>query len=179
MKKNLTGILSVLLLLVLSLTTVSCADKDDTPDGMQNVSISTVNFDLFVPESWISQAESGISGARVSNTDTSNVTVTAYMPDAVMTVEEYWNSFCLPEYQNGVLKDFTVMEEQCGDTTLGGKNAKTYVFLYTVDGKTYESMQIITVKDDILYTLTYTAESSVYSTHLETVESIRSNFRFR
>ena len=62
---------------------------------------------------------------------------------------------------------------------LGGKNAKTYVFIYTLDGKTYEVMQIIALMGDQLYTLTYTAESANYATHLETVESIRQNFRFR
>lgn len=178
MKRNLTRILAVLLLLTLALTAMACSD-DGIPDDMQNVAIDNANFDLFVPKSWISQKESGISGARVSNEDTSNVTVTVYLPDRPLTLDEYWNGFCLPSYQNGVLKDFSLLSEQCGDTVLGGKNAKTYVFVYTLDGKAYEVMQIIALKDDQFYTLTYTAESVNYSANLETVESIRQNFRFR
>ena len=123
MKKNLTRILTVLLLLALAVTAISCSD-DGIPDDMYNVAIDNAEFDLFVPKNWISQKDSGISGARVSNMDTSNVTVTVYLPDRVMTVEEYWNDFCLPSYQNGVLKDLSVIGEQCGDTVLGGKNAK-------------------------------------------------------
>ena len=178
MKRIFTSILTLLLLLTLAATAISCSD-DGIPDDMQNVAIDNANFDLFVPKSWISQKESGISGARVSNEDTSNVTVTVYLPDRPLTVEEYWSAFCLPSYQNGVLKDFSLIQEQCGDTVLGGKNAKTYVFIYTLDGKTYEVMQIIALMGDQLYTLTYTAESANYATHLETVESIRQNFRFR
>ena len=179
MKKHITKALCLLLLLTLACTSVACKKDDGIPEGMQNVSVATVNFDLFVPEYWLPQTESGISGARVSNTDTSNVTVTVYLPDQVLTVEEYWRNFCLPQYQNGVLKDFTLLEEQCGDTTLGGKNAKKYVFVCTVDGVSYEYMQIITAHGDQLYTLTYTATSASFATHLETVESIRANFRFR
>ena len=178
MKKNLTRILTALLLLTLAFTAIACSD-DGIPDDMQNVAIDNANFDLFVPKSWISQKESGISGARVANDDTSNVTVTVYLPDHPMSVDEYWESFCLPTYQNGVLKDFALVAEQCGDTVLGGINAKKQVFVYTLDGKAYEVMQIITQNDDQLYTLTYTAESANYSAHLETVESIRQNFRFR
>ena len=178
MKKNLTRILTVLLLLTLAVTAISCSD-DGIPDDMYNVAIDNAEFDLFVPKNWISQKESGISGARVSNDDVANVTMTVYLPDRLLTVEEYWNDFCLPSYQNGVLKDFSLIQEQCGDTVLGGKNAKTYVFIYTLDGKTYEVMQIIALMGDQLYTLTYTAESANYATHLETVESIRQNFRFR
>ena len=178
MKKNLTRILTVLLLMALAVTAISCSD-DGIPDDMYNVAIDNAEFDLFVPKNWISQKDSGISGARVSNMDTSNVTVTVYLPDREMTVEEYWNDFCLPSYQNGVLKDLSVIGEQCGDTVLGGKNAKKYVFVCTLDGKSMEYMQIIAEKGGKLYTLTYTAESANYSTHLETVESIRQNFRFR
>lgn len=179
MKKNVVRVLSLLLLLTVALTAASCANTDDTPDGMQNVAIEHAAFDLFVPESWIAQNSAGVSGARVSNTDTSNVTATVYMPDVEMTVEAYWNDFCMPAYQSGVLKDFSVLTEQCADTTLGGKNAKQYVFVYTMDGTAYEVMQVIAVHGSYVYTLTYTAESVHYANHLETVESIRANFRFR
>lgn len=179
MKKSVLKIVSVLLLLVIACSAVACSKDDDIPDGMQNAAADSMPFDLFVPSNWISQAQSGISGARVSSSDKSNVTVTVYLPAEVLTPADYWEDFCLPEYENGVLQDFSVMDEQCEETTLGGLNAEKYVFVYTLDGVTYEVMQIITSKDDTLYTLTYTAESAMYAAHLEEVESIRSNFRFR
>ena len=179
MKKILIRVLVLMLLAVLCLGAVACSKEDDTPEGMQNVSIENATFDLFVPAGWVAQTSSGISGARVSNTDTSNVTVTVYLPAEVLTAESYWQNYCLSEYQNGVLKNFSVVEEKCGDTTLGGLNAKKYVFVYTLDGKSYEVMQVLTVKDDNVYTLTFTAESANFAGHEENMESIRSNFRFR
>jgi hypothetical protein len=87
-------------------------------------------------------------------------------------VDSYWTNFCLPEYQNGVLKGFH-MQKDPTDTTLGGKNAKCYQFRYGIGEQTYDCMQIIAVHGGIAYTLTYTAKMSDYGTHLETVEQIR------
>lgn len=173
-------LICVLLILVLACSLVACSD-DDTPDGMQNVSTENALFNLYVPASWISQTASGVSGARVSNTDASNVTVTTYLPEADMSVTEYWEKVCLPSYRDGgVLQSFTLIEGSCKDTSLGGKGAKQYVFTYVLDGVTYESMQIITVASDMMvYTLTYTAAADKYAEHLESVESIRAEFRFR
>lgn len=181
MKRIFTGVLLALLALTLVLCTASCKKDDGIPDGMMNVATERAQtyFDLYVPEGWTPQTDSGISGARVSGTDSSNVTATLYFPNTVMTAESYWNDFCLPEYQNGVLKDFSIIQDACKDTTLGGKNAKQYVFVFVMDGVAYETMQIITVHDNMVFTLTYTAESANYANHLETVESIRAEFRLK
>lgn len=174
-------LLSVLLILVLACTLVACSDGDGTPEGMQNVSTENALFNLYVPASWLAQTDSGVSGARVSNSDASNVTVTTYFPETAMSAAQYWETVCLPSYRDGgVLQSFTVIEESCKDTTLGGKDAKQYVFTYVLDGVTYESMQVITAASDMMiYTLTYTATSEKYAEHLESVESIRAEFRFR
>lgn len=174
-------LLSVLLILVLACSLVACSDGDGTPEGMQNVSTENALFNLYVPASWLAQTDSGVSGARVSNNDPSNVTVTTYFPAASISAAEYWESVCLPAYRDGgVLQSFAVVEASCKDTTLGGKSAKQYVFTYVLDGVTYESMQIITAASDgMLYTLTYTATSEKYAEHLDNVEIIRAEFRFR
>lgn len=182
MKKMLVRIIAVLLLAVMVLTAVSCKKDDGTPDGMQNVSIPDAAYDLYVPESWLSQSNSGVSGARVSNTDTSNVTVTLYMPDMEMDAETYWKEHCVPAYTPAEghvgLPAFTVVEEGT-DTTLGGVNAKKYVFTFEMDGVKYKLMQIIAVEGSIIYTLQYHATEADYANHTEVVENdIRSNFRF-
>ena len=173
-------LICVLLVLLLACTLVACS-KDGTPDGMQNVSTENALFNLYVPASWLSETASGVSGARVSNTDASNVTVTAYLPEVAISPADYWQILCLPSYRDGgVLQSFTVIEDSCKDTTLGGKDAKHYVFTYVMDGVTYESMQIITASNDmVIYTLTYTATAEKYAAHLESVERIRAEFRFR
>ena len=175
MKRMLVRIGTLLLVLLLALSAVACSDTE-VPDGMQLVSGEEEKFDLFVPAMWTPMQNP--PGAYVSSADRSNVTVTSHFPDTVMSASEYWTQKCLPEYTN-VLENFSVVEERCEDTTLGGRDAKLYVFVYTISDTAYESMQIITVQSDIIYTLTYTATSAAFEDHLDDVESIRAEFRFR
>ena len=172
-----------ILILLLSLLMVLCAvacNKDGAPDGMMNVAIESVQFNLYVPEdTWLSIASSGISGARVySNEDFSNVTVTVYYPEETLSAEDYWNKKCLQNYST-YFTEFTLLEEQCGDTTLGGLNAKRYVDEGKLGEEAYRYMQVITVRDTMIYTLTYTAKTDLYDSHAEDVESIRASFTFR
>lgn len=183
MKKMLIRVTAVLLLAVMALTAVSCKKDDGTPDGMQNVAIPDATYDLFVPEGWLPQTSSGVSGARVSNVDTSNVTVTFYVPDTDLDAETYWKEHCVPAFTPAEghvgLPAFAVVEEGT-DTTLGGVNAKRYVFTFEMDGVKYKQMQIIAVEDSVVYTLQYHATEANYANHTDVVENdIRANFRFR
>jgi len=171
-------LISVLLLLAMCLTLAACKNDDATPDGMQNVSDEEAAFNLYVPASWAPRTESGVSGASVGGSDGSNVICTAVMPDSEMTPETYWNNVCLSQY-HATLPDFTVQEDQCGDTTLGGMNAKKYVFTYNMDGNAFVVMQVITSYGGMMYTLQYTALSASYNQYLEDVNTIVSSFTFR
>ena len=77
------------------------------------------------------------------------------------------------------MTNFARLTDLDGDTTLGGKDAKRYVFTYSLDGQVYQVMQIITAQGDMLYVLTYTALSANYATYTEDVEAIRTHFTFR
>ncbi len=170
----------LLVLLTLCCSLVACS-ADAAPDGMQNVAIENAQFNLYVPQgSWLSTSSSGISGARVSSgEDLSNVTVTVYYPDTPQSVTDYWNNRCLPEYRT-YFKDFTLIEDKCGDATLGGMDAKRYVYEAKLEADvTYRFMQVITVKDLMVYTFTYTAKADLYDSHLADVDSIVAEFTFR
>ncbi len=170
--------LLVLLIVATLFCAVSCK-KNNTPEGMQNAATEDAAFDLFVPAAWLPLTGSGVSGARYSDTDASNVTALTYLPDRAMNAETYWNEVALPQYGNGTLGDFTVLAEQCGDAVLGGKDAKKYVFTYVFGDVSYEVMQYITLKDDVVYILTYTALGTNFAAHLDDVERIRAEFVFR
>jgi hypothetical protein len=146
-----------------------------------NVAIENAKFNLYVPETtWMSTSDSGISGARYySGSDFSNVTVTVYFPEEIFTVADYWEKKCLQEY-SAYFKDFTVLDDKCGDTTLGGLDAKRYVYEAKLEGDvSYRFMQVMTVKDAMIYTFTYTAKSDLYDSHLTDVEAMVANFTFR
>lgn len=173
-------IIASLLLLILVFSLVSCGEEDPTPEGMQNVAIESARFNLYVPESWASTSSSGISGARVGTAgDNSNVTATVYYPDDQnLTAAAYFETVAKPSYATE-LKDYALLEDLCGETTLGGRDAVRIVFTYVVDGNAYEVMQIAAAKDTMIYMLTYTAPSTLYASHTEDVESIRDAFTFR
>ena len=175
MKKILLAVLALLLLCSL----VACSSDDSIPEGTQRVSVETAPFDLFVPSTWVPMTANGVSGAKMSPTSKVNVTVLTYFPEQVMDAATYWEQKALPDYRNGALQNFTLIEEQCGDALLGGKDAKKYVYTFTLGSATYEQMQIIAVKDDMVYIMTYNAPSTEFADHLEEIETIRSNFRYK
>lgn len=173
-------IVALTLLVLMLFTLVSCQEAG-TPEGTVNVAIENAKFNLYVPEAtWLSTASSGISGARVySGEDFSNVNVTVYYPEEMLTVADYWEKKCLQEYA-AYYKEFKVLEEKCGDTTLGGLDAKRYVFEGKLEGDvTYRFMQVMTVKDTLVYVFTYTAKAELYDSHLTDVEAMVANFTFR
>lgn len=164
-------------LLVLLLVSLASCNKDGVPDGMMDATAPGANYQLFVPETWVSQAESGISGAKYSIDDSSNVNLTTHLPDKAYTVTGYWSEVCLPSLET-TFKDFQLVEAECKETTLGGRNAYQYVYVASLGGNSYQFMQLIAVYGDMVYTLTYTAKVDVFATHAEDVELIRSSFRF-
>jgi len=172
-------IVSILLLLVLLLGLVACGEQSDVPDNMQNVAGANAKFDLYVPLSWTSFADGGVSGGVAPTEDRANVTVTATISD--LAPAQYWTEKCLPTYkgERAPVGEFILRDDECGDTTLGGKDAKRYVFTYRMDGENFKVMQIITAADGVIYTMTFTARDTAYGNYNETIEQIRSAFRFR
>jgi len=56
-------IVALLLLLVMVFGAVSCGDKVEPPEGFQLASVKSAPFYLYVPNTWTSNASSGISSA--------------------------------------------------------------------------------------------------------------------
>ena len=75
--------------------------------------------------------QSGITSAKVSDFDTSNVSVMGFDSGDAKTAEEYWNKYS---------EDFTAgfgeikYEEEGTDTTLCGVPAKKYIYTVNVGG---------------------------------------------
>ncbi len=173
MKKILTLALSLLLALT---ALVGCnAPEADVPEGMKNAALDGVEYALFVPENWVINKNSGVSGAYVSAYDKSNVSVNSYLPSTAMTIEDYW-AFCAASYE----KEFdSFAQVENGVTTMAGVNAPYYVYTATIGGVEYKFLQAITATGDMFYTLTYTATPDTYDTHLESVMKIIEEFTLR
>ena len=169
-------IVCVLLLVAVCLGAFCACGADNAPDGMKNAAADNAKFFLYVPEGWIEQ--SNLSAANSPNNDGANVTATAYLMEKGYTAETYWQEKARPEIESAFLA-FTLLDELCVETTLGGIDGRCYVYKVTLGGSVYQFMQVYAVSGNMVYTLTYTAKEADFNTHLEDVESIRANFVLR
>ncbi|MBO7175942.1 MAG: hypothetical protein J6W14_01080 [Clostridia bacterium] len=154
---------------------VSCTPDLEAPDGMQAASLEGVEYALYVPESWVVNKNSGVSGAYVSAYDKSNVTLISYIPNTAMTAEQYW-TVCEESYKTE-FDNYAFVES--GSVTMAGLPAPYYVYTATIGGDDYKFLQAIVGSNGIFYNLTYTATSEFYDAHIEEVMSIIEAFTFR
>ena len=178
MKRSLCFLIDTLTLLTLVLT--GCSDKT-APDGYQNAAGDSEAFYLYVPTTWVLNNSGGTASAYYSSDDYSNVTMTCMVidPDEMDELEEY-KAITLAELES-VLPDFKVVEtpvdsdipeEEKAPLTLGGRDAISFEYECTLGGKTYRYMQVVTLKDDFFYLLTYTSLAENYDKHLEAIGGI-------
>ena len=172
-------LIAILLLLVLVTSLAACGeDTDGAPEDMKNVAVENAKFYLYVPDLWLSQSQGGVSGA-LSPKGNANVIATVYLPDTYQTPKTYWEEKCLNEY-TAVLTEFTVIESECGETTLGGVNAYKYVFTHKMGDQIYKQMQVIAVDSAMVYTVQYTAvQGEAYDEWLADAQTICANFTLR
>ena len=170
-------LIALLLLAVLLCSMVAC-NNDPTPDGMQNVSIDTAPYNLYVPQNWITNASSERSSARAPVQHSApNVAVDMLFPEGVLTAEDYWKNYCVPEY-TATLGSITVIEDGA-DTVLGGKDAKQYTYTFTLGLDTHKQTQIIVVSGYQVYILTYAALADTYDTYAADFGEIVKQFTFK
>ncbi|MEE0968516.1 MAG: hypothetical protein U0M06_04000 [Clostridia bacterium] len=171
-------LISVFILLCLALTFASCTGTAvDVPKGMQLASGEDVSYNLFVPGGWITTSENGICGAYYSSGDKSNITMSSFYPEGDMeSIADYWEK-CKASYAE-TYKNFRLEEEEA-NVIIGERSAFKYTFSADIDSKSYKFMQIITVYDNLFYTLTYTAEADKYDAHLSDIEKVISEFEFK
>ncbi len=98
-------ILAAILMVILLLGAVSCSSKSDVPEGYMQVALDDEIFNLYIPQNWQSNGESGMSGGFSSYT--SGVMVSAFstvvseavaLHDYANTVEKSYQS-TLSEYE--------------------------------------------------------------------------------
>ena len=196
--------LPLLLALPVLLTAVTSCGDSDVPDGMKSVSPASVSFELFVPTSWADNSQSGTASAFYSATDKSNVSMTCMVMDTDMTtLPEYAvyvdkslkealpgyalvvgsDSIAANEVDSGAVASSATEESELPEgftaTKFCGLNAMQFEYTARMEGKDYRFLQVVTAKGTYFYILTYTAEAENYAGHLEDVELIAENVRFK
>lgn len=148
---------------------------DKTPSGMKIASGDNVEYVLYVPKSWICNSTLGANAAYANESGKPNFSVTSYSPDGDLTPEQYFELAEKSYAEN--LSGYTRVSES--DTKVHGIAAKSYVYTVSYGGVEYKIMQTVTVYGGRIYSLTYTAPSDVFDSHLEEVTQITNCFIFR
>ena len=148
----------------------------DTPDGMKLASNKNIEYRFFVPMSWECDPSSGASEATYPESRPSSVTVTSYVPDSSMSIDEYFLS-CEEKYKTelqGYERTGKAVERK-----IDGRAAYSYTFDVLAEGCEIRIMQTIFIYDSSFYTITYTALEENFDTHMKDVEQMISAFKFR
>jgi len=200
---KITKILSLIFAIILCLSLLSSCGETDVPDGYYSVSPEASSFNLYVPKSWYDNSASGTASAYYSSSDKSNVSMVAMIADADYdTLEDYLVfadanlAIALNGYElvissavdssavdssatdSSAVKS-SAIELASRDTKLAGLNAKEFEYKASLNGLTYRFKQIVALRSTTFYVLTYTAQDSVYESHLDEVNEIASYVTFK
>ena len=146
-----------------------------TPDGMEIASSDHIEYRLYVPKTWICDAESGVSEAYYPESEKSNVCVTSYVPESFTSIPDYFVQ-CEAKYM-AALPEYEKLSES--ERTVDGLSAYTYTYRTVVDGVEFRIMQTMFYYSESVYSLTYTALADHFDLHLEDVASMLDAFTFR
>ena len=182
MKKIISAILVIVMLLGAAFTLASCSENDGAPSGMQLVRGSdALGYYFYAPEEWIVVNQGGIASAYTSKLNPSAVTFTeAEMPEESPT--EYFAKE-MAKYPEELKAKVT---SEIKETDFGNaERAYSAVFKYTYDGSERVCMQILVYNADRFYIFTYASyaatydgEKSYYENFLEKVLEIIKEFKF-
>ena len=142
---------------------------------MKIASSDKIEYRLYVPENWICDSESGNSSAYFDESGKPNVSVTSYIPDGIMSAQEYVD-YCKELYEDELSGYVYVGEESA---TVANKDAIKYSYSAEYGGVRFTVMQTVFVYNDRVYSITYTAPEDTFSSHTDNVEKILDAFRFR
>ena len=190
-------IFCVLLCFVMAICMISCQKQEEgSPDGMKRASADNIGYSVYVPEDWVikSSAESLLVEARVSEEDSSNVTVMRYYNSTVeidatkedfaeTAIRDYWADYRAElekvfDLDSEGKTTFVLAEEDGYKCVMGsgwegyGVTAVEYDYTATLGGVELSYSQIIAFYDNYFYIVTFTTRPDLFDTHSSQVAEI-------
>lgn len=149
------------------------------PDGMQLISNGAVDYLMFVPESWTVLMNTGVSAARVSDTDETTVSTTAFNTRyTYKQIDEFWSS-----RETDIINTFGNMtyisESRYVDITVDGYDARTYDFTISRGGIDHRYSETVLIRDGYVYLITCCSKAETADLHTAEYEQIISQFKFK
>lgn len=187
--RNIQRVVAVLLLLALTLTLVACGggevSTNEIPEGFLLAENEGADYLFYYPESWtLDRHDAGMTSAFVSETDYSNVSVTAFTasleyPDLVSYAENYYfkqfqdnfNDLTVEKNQDGSLKRSVMKIDDC--------DAIAVNYSATFSGESYSFRVWLISYNGYIYSVLYTAKAAAFEQNLEPATKIAEYIRFR
>ncbi len=169
------------MLIILTLSFVSCSDADDTyscPDGKLVATSDAADYYFFYPSDWRADRADGMISV-VAGYDPSNgkseasVSVTDFKASGLKDGEEYWTKH-LSEYQ-ATFADMEIIEEKT--ITIANVEFPFKTYTASVGGVKYKYSQVFIYNSPRIYIITYTASEDDYDTYIADFDELATTFR--
>ena len=165
----------IAVILLISVSLISCNKETDAPDGMKELSNDNNAYNFYVYTQWIVD-EQNTQCAYYSAADRSNVSMSAYAPDTSFnTVGEYYNA-CIEQYKRD-LPEFVLVESN-NDAQMFEYNAYKVIYTFTFGGQKFKVMQVMTLHQGLIYMFSYTSSPENYDLHIKDAEAMLAEITF-
>ena len=147
-------------------------------NGMKKASSDDMQYLCYVPKTWNTNLEDNITYAYFPESGNPNVTVTCYSPDENYNVQQFYE---LLEH-NYKKQGYEIVGEKKEITVAGRKSVSFEYVIKQGKGEfetRYKLKQVVIGYNDLMYSITYTALEERFDAHLDDVELIIKNFKFR
>lgn len=148
-----------------------------TPEGMKKASDDDVQYACYVPKSWVTDLSDKLTYAYYPESGKPNVTVTCFSPSSDNISAEQYFMDCEIKYIENI-EGYQSLGEPIS-RTVAEREALSYQYKAVYGGSEYKIMQTVLIYNNLAYSITYTARADAYEAHLDDVELILNNFRFR
>ncbi|MBQ8343858.1 MAG: hypothetical protein IJV68_03600 [Clostridia bacterium] len=183
MKRILSLIIVLAMMLTCTLSMVSCGEETVVPDGMKYAcNPDIVDYSLFVPENWIVDITTGSSMAHVSESDFSSVQVSQWnLTNELKNYDTWWADYKSSIEKLGVVEYVTELENTVVNEIASKKcEYKLTLGEGTDDERTYSYMVVGIITRGSVYVFLYTSleDGDLYNKNMPTVEQILKEFKF-
>ncbi len=175
------------LLIVLMLSFAACGGEQvesDIPDGFLLAENEGADYLFYYPETWIlDRHDAGMTAAYVSETDYSNVSVTAFTASPEYSdLVSYAENYYFKQFEDN-FKDLAIEKNQDGSLKrsvmkIDGCDAVAVNYSAVFSGEKYAFRAWFVSYNGYIYTVLYTAKEAAFEQNLELASKVAEFIRF-
>jgi hypothetical protein len=119
----------------------------------------------------------GISGEPLAFMTAPNISAQVFsLLEGYESIDDYWIYFAAPSFRQ-IFDE--VSDEAEEELSVDGVPAKKYTYALSLSGMDYTISQIVFLKNNQVYTITYTAIAEKYDSYVNVLENAAQTFKFK